>query len=187
MKYDYQKGFTLTEVVILIGLFSIVLIGLLNIFDWQSKVYNLEHAEVMATGSARTAMNNMTIMLAQGTTLVNNRTISGTNYTSGGSSVIVQMPSYDSSGQVIQSTYDYVVYYTSGSNLYQLTELGTGSARDAGTKLLTDRLNSLAFTYNSGDFSQVSEVGINLTTRANYRGNNSVTTNLIETVFLRNK
>lgn len=182
-----QDGFTIIEVVIVTAIFAILLLGLMNIFDWQNKVYNLEQAEVMATGSARVAMNSLNFTLAQGIQLENTRNINGTDYTTGGNSLVVRLPSYDSSGALIDGVYDYVAYYSNGSNLYQLTETGTGGARPHGTKLLSDRLESFTLTYNVGDIPSVSQVTVNLTTQAFYRGNQSVTTNLVETIFLRNK
>lgn len=187
LKITNQSAFTIIEVTIVIGLFAILLLGLFSIFDWQNKIYNFEQAEVQATGSARTAMNSLTFTLAQGIRLETSRTISGTNYTTGGGGLVVQLPAYNSSGDLIPSVYDYVAYYSNGTNLYQVTEAGSGSARPAGTKLLSDKLNSFALTYNNGDVTLASEVTVDITTQANYRGNQSVTSNLEETIFLRNK
>lgn len=182
-----QNGFTIIEVSIVIALFTILLLGLLSIFDWQNKIYNFEQAEVQATGSARTAMNSLTFTLAQGIRLESSRTINGTNYTTGGGSVVVQLPAYSSSGDLIPSVYDYVAYYSTGTNLYQITEAGSGSARPAGTKILSDKLNSFSLTYNNGDVTAASEVSVVVTTQAAYRGNQSVSSTLQETIFLRNK
>jgi prepilin-type N-terminal cleavage/methylation domain-containing protein len=186
-KQHRQAGFTLFEMIIVIFLFAILLVGLLNIFDWQQKVYNFEQAEIAATGTARNAMNSLTFGVAQGSAILASRTIDGTTYTTGGSTVVLQLPSYDSATNLIPNTYDYLVYSASGTDLHQITEAAVNSERDSGTKLLTGSLESFNLTYNNGDPTLASQVGVDLTTRAYYRGNNSVTVNLAETIFLRNR
>lgn len=181
-----QSGFTLFEMVIVIFLMAVLLIGLLNMFDWQQKVYNLEQAEIAATGSARNAMNAMTFGLAQGSAIIASRNISGADYSTGSSTVIVQVPSFDSSGNWISGSSDYIVYTTNGTNLYQIIESAAGSSRTAGTKLLSDTLETFTLSYNNASPAAASQVSIDLTTRAYYRDNQSVTVNLQETIFLRN-
>lgn len=133
----------------MIFLFAILLVGLLNIFDWQQKVYNLEQADIAATGTARVAMNAMTFGLAQGSAIIATRNIDGTDYSTGGSTIVVQVPSYDSSGNWLSGSSDYIVYTADGNRLTQVTEAAVDSARVAGTKLLTDSLETLALTYNN--------------------------------------
>lgn len=182
-----QDGFTMMEMVIVIFLFAILLIGLLNIFDWQQKIYNLEQADIAATGSARVAMNNLTFALAQGSSLVATRNINGTDYSTGGSSVVVQVPAYDDSNNWLPAEYDYYVFVADGTNLNQIIDATPNSARQSGTKLLTNSLESFALTYNNGDPTAASQVSVNLTTKSYYRGNHSVSVNLQETIFLRNR
>ncbi len=182
-----QDGFTLFEMIIVIFLFAILLVGLLNIFDWQHKIYNLEQAEIAATGTARVALNAMTFGMAPGSAIVASRTIDSTNYVTGGSTVVVQLPSYDSSNNVIADTWDYIVFSASGSNLTQTIDAANNSERNSGTKLLTDSLENFALTYNNADPTAASQITVNLTTRSYYRGNNSTSVNLQETIFLRNR
>lgn len=182
-----QAGFTLMEMIILVFLFAVLMLGLMNIFDWQIKVYNLEQAEMLATGSARVAMNNLNLMLVQGSSIVAQRTINGTDYTTGGSSIIVQLPAYDVSGNLIAATYDYVVFTASGTNLTQVMDLAANSARRNTTKTLSDKIQSFALTYNNADPTSANKVTIDLTTRAYYRGNKFTTVSLNETIFLRNR
>lgn len=187
VKLRQQKGFTLTEMIIVIFLFSVLLLGLLNIFDWQQKVYNLEQADIAATGSARNVMNNMTFALAQGSSLISSRNINGIDYTTGGGSIVIQVPAYDVSGNWIPSEFDYYVYTADDNELFEIIDASANSARESSTKLLTESLETFALTYNNGNPTAASQVSVNLTTRAFYRGNQSVSVNLQETIFLRNR
>lgn len=182
-----QAGFTLFEMIIVIFLLAILLVGLLNIFDWQQKVYNLEQADIAATGTARVALNAMTFAIAQGTEIVASRNINGTDYSTGGSTIVVEVPSYDSNGDWLPSDHDYLVFTANGNRLEMITDAAANSDRKSGTKLLTDSLESFALTYNNGTPSQASQVTAIVTTRAYYRGNQSISVTLQETIFLRNK
>lgn len=175
------------EMIIVIFLFAILLIGLLNIFDWQQKVYNLEQADIAATGSARNVLNAMTFSLAQGRSIISSRTVNGTGYTTGGGTVIVEVPAYDSGGNLVADTWDYIIFHVNGTEVIQIIDAAGSSARESGTKLLTDTLESLSLTYNNPTPSSASQVTVNLTNRAYYRGNQSVSVNLQETIFLRNR
>ena len=182
-----QAGFTLFEMIIVIFLFAILLIGLLNIFDWQQKVYNMEQAEVLATGSARNVMNNMNMYIAQADQIEASRTINGVLYTTGGTTIVVRLPSFDASGDLLASTYDYFVFTQNGTNLNQVVELAANSGRKAGNKLLSDKVDSFALTYNNGTVTAASKVTVNLTTKAYFRGTQFADATLAQTIFLRNK
>ncbi|QQS22732.1 type II secretion system protein [bacterium] len=66
-----QQGFTIMEVVIVIALFAIILVALLSLFDWHQKIFILEQADVRATSSVRSTMNNMSKYVAQASNIEN--------------------------------------------------------------------------------------------------------------------
>lgn len=183
-----EQGFTLIEIIIVIAIFSALMLALLNLFDWHNKVYLLERADTQATGSARITMNNMTKYIAQASQVLASRTINGTTYTTGSNTVVLQLPSFDASGNLIASTNDYVVYNLSGTTLSQITELGSASsARYAGTKVMSQDVGTLSITYDTVDVTAATKVTINLRTQAVSRGSNMVDTQVTNTIFLRNK
>lgn len=183
-----EQGFTLIEIIIVIAIFSALMLGLLNLFDWHNKVYLLERADTQATGSARITMNNMTKYIAQASQVLASRTISGTTYTTGATTVVLQLPSFDTSGNLITNTNDYVVYNLSGTTLSQITELGSASsARYAGSKVMSQDVGTLSITYDTVDVTAATKVTINLRTQAVSRGSNMVDTQVTNTIFLRNK
>ncbi len=141
-----QQGFTLMEVVIVMFLFSVLLLGLMTIYDWHQKVYLLEQADVRATGSVRTALNEMSRYIAQGDKIIASRTIAGQTYNTGTGALILELPSRSSTDNVITNTFDYVTYYVSGTDLYQVVEVGTGSNRPAGKRQLSSTIDTLSFT-----------------------------------------
>ncbi len=182
-----QQGFTIIEIVIVTFLFAILLMGMLGIFDWHQKVFLLEQAEVRATGSVRTAFNEMTRYIAQGNQILASRTISGQTYNTGASALVLEIPSLNSSGNVIATSFDHVIYYASGTELHQIIEPGTGSVRPAGNRQLSSSLQSLSFTYNNADPTQASSVVVDITAQAQARGTSVVTAHAVDTIFLRNR
>lgn len=171
----------------MLGLFVVVLVGLLSLFDWHNKVYSLELADIRATGGARTAFNNMSDYIAQGTLVQAYRTVNGTTYTTDSDTLVLEMPALGSDGNFIASTYDYVVYNLSNGSLYEITDFASNSVRDhVGTKLLADQVQSLTFTYDTGDPTQAKNVSIDLQVKVTSRGTSSVTAHLADTILLRN-
>src|SRR5690349_4747585 len=128
-----KSGFTLIELVIVLGISSIVLLGLLSLFEWHQKVFVYEQADVQVTSSARQVMNNMSEYIAQGYMILSSRTINGTAYTTDADTIVLQIPSRNSSGSAIAGTYDYVVFNLSNGSIYQSIETGNGSVRPSGT------------------------------------------------------
>jgi prepilin-type N-terminal cleavage/methylation domain-containing protein len=186
-----QKGFTIIELVIVLGVSSILLLGLMNLFDWHHKVYVLEQADVRAQTSARNALLNMAKYIAQATEIEASRTVGGTLYTSGGSALVLEVPSQSGGGNsdpnIIPNNYDYITYYVSGGGLYQVIEPGGGSVRKAGTKQLAEGVDTFSLSYNNGTPALASSVVIDLQTRITTRGSSSVTAHVTDTIFLRNR
>lgn len=182
-----QKGFTIIEIVIVIFLFSILLLGLFTIFEWQQRIYSLEMAEMQATSGARAALNEFSESIAQAKNIITSRTVSGTTYSTSGNNLVLELPAVNASGQIIGGGNDYIIFYTNGTSLYKLIDPVNESVRVGGTKLLTDKLQNLSLTYNNGGYIQANQIDIAIITRAFYRGNQSVTVNLDQKAFLRNK
>lgn len=180
-----HKGFTLIEVLIVISLTSIVLLALLGLFDWHNRIYYLEQAQVMATGGARTAMNHLEEHIAQARAVTASRTINGTLYTSSNSAMVLQMPAISDTGSIVPVTYDYIVYYVSGTGLYELVQADAGSSRASVSKQLTNDIDSFSLTYNNADLTQASTVTVDLQTRVSAPRTHA-TTHVRETILLRN-
>lgn len=170
----------------MIFVLSLLLLGMLSLFDWHNKVYYLEQAEVQATGSARTALSHMDKYIGQASTILASQDIGGTTYNSGATTVVLQIPAIDNNNDIIATTSDYVVYYVDGTQLFEVLQAGTNSIRKSATKQLSDSVNTLSFSYDNADYSQVRKVTVDLQTRAQARAT-QVNTHLTQTIFLRNR
>ncbi len=182
-----QKGFTLIEVIIVIGIFSFLMVALLNLFEWHNKVYFQERAEVQTTDGTRQAFNSMTKYIAQASHILSSITFGSTNYTTDNHTLVLQLPAFDSNGNIISNGSDYVIYYLANNSLYQLIQTNGSSARHAGTKLLSENVSSLSFTYNNASPAAADTVTVDLQTQASVRNVSTVTSHLNDVIFLRNQ
>lgn len=180
-----EEGFTIIEIVVV--LFFIALIGtaLFAVFTEHNKIYNFEQALIKATGSARTSLNEITEFGLQAHRVIQSQTVNSVAYTSGAQTLILQLPAIDSSGSIINGTYDYVVFNLSGSTLTEQIQAGSGSARATGAKQLSTSVTSLAFTYDNVDFTQVKNISVDLRTAETSRGE-TINQHLEQKIRIRN-
>lgn len=180
-----QPGFTLIEIVVGIGVISILIFSLLNLYLAYGSLYNFQNAELTTLSEGRTVMSEFTLFTIQAYRVVGNFTFSTTTYYSGTSTLVLQIPAIASDGSIISNIWDYIVFYPSGNNLYRQTQANAGSARVSGTKLLTSNLQSLSFTYDNIDFTQVQKVSIDLNLQKQ-DSKYTATSHLTEQLILRN-
>ena len=180
-----NRGFTLLELLLVTFLFGLILIALFDMFFGYKKIFDIEQSFVRATGGARDVVAAVSKTARDADQVVSSHTFSGTPYTSGTTTAVFELPSINSSGDTIASTYDYVAIYASGTDAYQLTEVGVGSSRSAGTRHLTDVLQSMTFTYNSNSFANVKQVTVDVTASSTAR-QQTAQQHLREQIYLRN-
>lgn len=144
-----NAGFTLLEIVIIVGVSTLIVLALIPLYSGYIRTYSYTTAVGDTAGSAAATANELQKWVLQSNRIVTNTTISGTLYTTSSTTLALELPSIDSSGAIIASAYDYVVFYSSGTKLYRLLSSNAGSSRVSGTKTLSTTLSSLTFTYNN--------------------------------------
>jgi prepilin-type N-terminal cleavage/methylation domain-containing protein len=180
-----ESGFTLVEMVIVIALLSLLLLAFLNLFDNHGKLFNFESGRIRTTSGTRFAMSELQKYTLQAESVLVSATVNGTSYSSSSSVMVLRLPSVDASNNAIDSTWDYVAFYLTGTNLYRTVEANGSSVRASGTKLLSDTVSSLSFTYNSADFTQVNQIDVDLTSQLQIK-NSAVSSREQQKLYLRN-
>jgi hypothetical protein len=174
------------EIAIVIFLFAIILLALFNLFDWHGKVFRFQEGQFQVTSSSRAAVNEIQHYTLQAYRVLASRTINGSNYNSGGQTLVLQLPAIDGSGAVLDATWDYAAFYLTGANLYATIQADSASSRPSiTTKLLSDTVSALTFTYNSADFNLVNKVTVDITTQKQVRAQ-LLSDRLQENLYLRN-
>jgi len=143
------KGFTLTEVLLVVSIFTIIMIGIISFYIGQ---YNLNNNHINLSNAQikhAAVHNNLVSILSHGRALLASTTISGNNYTISNSIVIVELPSVDNTGNIISNSFDTVVIILEGTQLKSFIEAADGSRLSDGEKLLLDDLTSFAVSYEN--------------------------------------
>ena len=147
------------EVVLVIALVAILSLAIMDMFSGQSKIFNFQNSELTITNDARMALDEVDNYVRGA-----NRVIETYDtYTTGTTTLLLQMQSLDASGYLIPGTYDIVIAYLDGSRLMLKLIPDVASNRQSFEKMLADNVTGLVFTYNNNDMSLVTEVSEQIT------------------------
>lgn len=153
-----EKGLTLAEVLITASIFMVagaILVNILlqnnNLFVKQSSKVDqglsLNNANLAISDSIRNASS---VLTSSPTTPV---------YSTDAHTLVLQLPSLDSSGNVISGSFDYRVIVRDTANpkiLRQLTFPTPPSTRKAGNQILVNNLSAIDFSYLDASGNPVS-------------------------------
>jgi len=185
MQSQRQCGFTLIETLIVLAISTIMLIALCVLIYTFNTASSYEQTSIQSSSSASAVIREIQALTLPASGVLQTHTFSGTAYTSTSTSLVLEIPSIDNSGNTIANTYDYAAFYVTGTNAYRLLQANASSARISGTKKLSSYIQSLTFTYNSSDFTQTSIVTADVQTRAMVK-QNIISSRQREQVRLRN-
>jgi prepilin-type N-terminal cleavage/methylation domain-containing protein len=177
-----QKGFTIIETLIVIVLVGVMLIVLSEFFFGTSNMYRSQDAELQVNFAARVALDDIDAYVRQATVALGYFDI----YTAGPTVLILELPSIDSSQQIIPGIFDQVIISKTGSQIFRRVIPNLLSSRIAEEKLLADNVTSLVFEYNDLDYAQVSEITTTLNI-SNDTGKELRTLDISSRSTLRNK
>lgn len=180
-----QKGFTLIETIVAIGIASLLIGVLFLLFDNYNKVFKAQQTSARVLVSASQAGNELQNYARQASAVVSSYTFSGTTYTSNSTTLVMKMPAVDSSGSLITGEYDYVVFYTSSGKLYEKVSAYASSDRKTLTKQLSDTASSVTFTYNNGTPSSATQVDVDIIMSAT-EAHATASHELKQTLYLQN-
>lgn len=183
------RGISLMETMVVIGIMSLLLIIITQIFALNYDIFTKQSKrsdnEVGAILAAKTISQ-----MARGAEAVEaSHTFNGTARTSSSTGLVLKIPAVDASNNVLAGVYDYIAFYRSSStptNIMAVTEAGSGSARIAGTRLITAHNSVLTFRYNNPTITDADRVSMYLVNTQSQRGL-TLTTRAWTSIFLRNK
>lgn len=164
-----KRGFSLIEATIVMGISATALIALVNLFLLFNSTYGYQQAFLSAAGSSGAAINAIEAAVLPASQVLASRDFSGTTYSSATTTLVLELPAIDSSGNILVGVRDYIAFYASSTTLYRLTQAGAGSVRPSGIKQLSTTLNTLSFTYDDADFTKVTNVSVDLRTQARFK------------------
>ena len=185
MMIQRPSAFTLIETVIVVAVSLSMMLALSLLLYTFNKSSTHGKLSAQSYDSASAVLREVEAFVLPASAVLETHSFASATHTSTTTSLVLQVPSIDSSGNVITNTYDYVAFYTAGTNVYRLLEKNALSARVAGTQLLSQTLGALSFSYDSATFSEIRVVTIDIETGATVK-EEVFTTRLREQIRLRN-
>lgn len=191
-------GLTLIELVIAIGLFSLLSITLTAIFNQAWRSYYYQQAKTHLQGKAEQAINKIVDTSRETLTVVSTYTASDENtYTTSDQELVLELAAIDENNQIIADQYDYFIFLrdpTNNKNLLLLVYPDEASARPEEDKVLTDRLASLAFSFQNdqgetivSNFEETVMIEINLSLEGEPKYGQTAQVQTTSKARLRNK
>lgn len=149
-----EKGFSIVELLVVLPIFGILAFFLAYIGIFHFQTYDSQTAELTITADARGALDDIDNYVRQ----ANRVLTSYLAYNTSPSVLVLQIPSLDSGGQTISATYDTVVFYVSGTDLYRQVFSNFLSSRPNITQKLASNVQSNTFYYDNVDYFLVKQV-----------------------------
>lgn len=185
-----QRGFTLVEILVIFVVASIAGVLLLAILNQSNRLFFNQSSKVTQGINLNDASLQISESIRQTQAIAVSYANGGTTYTTGSSTLVLQIPSTDSAGSSISQTYDYIVITQDMALLRKKIFPDAVSKRSSEDKVLSTRLSSLQFTYLDNSDIVVSPT---LATKISYTislldksGSGNQQTNGSGTVILRN-
>ena len=181
-----ERGFTLIELILVIFVSSILLIGLLGLYSWHSRVYSYQQAVIGVTEQSRLGGNSLKTYASKAELVLASATVDGVDFVSTTTSVILLLPVTDSGGEVISGANDLALFYLSGKDFFFKLKPHASSSRLSLLKLLSDSVNTLTLGYDNADFNFVESINIDMEALKQSQDGTIVKSRLQENIKLRN-
>ncbi len=180
-----MKGFTLIETVIVIAFSAVMMLAIAVLAFNFNKISLYNQASIKSSGSASALIREIEDLVFSASEVLASHTFSGSVYSSSQGVLVLEIPSVDVSGNVISNTYDYAVFYVTGTNAYRILETNALSSRSSGTKILSTTISALTFSYNGADMPSTNIVTVDIQAQA-YAKQEILSDHLREQIRLRN-
>lgn len=178
-------GYTLIETMFGLAILLFLVFALFGIYLQFGKIYSLGQSGASSVNSTRTALNGLVVYIAQANAVSGSHTIQGTLYTSNTTTLVLRLPSPTAGGNILSNVSDYVVYTATSGLLYRIIDPGVGSARASSTKIVSNSLSSLTFSYNATPKTSSTIITASVTASST-SGRISTSSTANESIILRN-
>jgi hypothetical protein len=144
------RGFGILESMFAMGIFTIIL----GVIAWSivdsARMGNADYASVYNETSTRQVLDKFIADAHASSQVLASYTYGSTTYTSNiNNTLILKAPSYDSSGNIISSSYDYIVYHLVGNaapyTLNRLVVTSSGSRPSSADTAIATNVQSATF------------------------------------------
>ncbi len=186
MNTSTTRAFTIIEILVVLFIAALCSISVVAIYSNYMGVYAQQQVYIDLAQSTSATVSSVDTFARQADSIVSSYVYSGTTYTTGSTTVVFEVPSINSSGDIISSTYDYVVIYATSTSIYRIISAGSGSSRTTGTVALADNVSNLSLTYDNASLSSATKIDVDVVTQSTVHGQ-TLQSHLHQQSYLRNR
>lgn len=180
------RAFTLVEILVVLAIVSFIVAAITDLLLHYNSTLTLQQATIDVDMSANQVVYEVEQAALQASAISASHTFGSATYYSGSSALVLQVPSIDSSGNIISGSNDYIAFFaTSTTNAYEVVDAAVGSSRGDTTRLLSDVLSTLTFTYGTTTPANATSTTVDVVT-STMVGTTTISRHLDEQVYLRN-
>lgn len=142
-----NKGLSLVELLIAVGVLAILMILLTTIFLSQSQNFEYQQTKLLLEGYFEIVLATIKNFVSAADSILSNQNIQGTDYTSGAETLVLRLPSIDSAKKTIAGQYDYAAIFKSGSDIKIVLSPSAQSIRKLENRVLAQYVSWVNFDY----------------------------------------
>ncbi len=149
---ESEKGFSLLEIVTLVGILALLFVIMMEVFINYGRIVNRDTQKAIIHSQYSFIADEIGENLRMAAAILPSRNMNGTTYSSGSDAIVIKIPSIDANGSVIEDTWDYAVFYIDSAETNKLfygLQPDPLSSRPAANRLLSDKISFFKFTYNN--------------------------------------
>jgi len=190
-----NRGVTLVELLVALGISVLLFASVFTVNLMARQTFEFSANFVDVHGGTRMGMDWMAKDVRWANQILSSIVIGSDTYTTADDELVLEIPSIDNSGIVIEGTSDYVVYHLNASDetiLERIIDADATSSRSDETRTISNNVNTIAFSSNGTglgsivDVTSLTQVEVNLTTQKTALSGKVVNDDLNSVIELRN-
>lgn len=186
-----SDGVTLVELLVGIGIMSIIVLIVVNLFISSGRFSSAEQLRIDVSEKAARVLSGLDETLREARAVITSANYSSVTYTTGDTTVVLTTPSLLADGSLSLSDTDTVIVYRDTSDPDNIAlrriiaALGTGSTRTTGSTTLVQGVKDVYFRYTTDVPTETTVVSATVTTETSVN-NRPFTAAMILNATLRN-
>ncbi len=142
-----ERGLTLVEVLVAMGLAAVVGTLLLSVMINSAGLFYKESSKLQEGLNINDTLAKVRQSIKQSSGVSATYTSSGTTYTSSSTQIVLKIPAIDALGNIISSTFDYLVFFQDSTKLRYKLFPDAQSSRKSQDQIFSTSVDSLTFKY----------------------------------------
>lgn len=142
-----EKGLTLVEVLVALGIVSVVGALILMIIVNSAGIFTDQSVKVQGGVDANEALSQMRRTVKDASSVAASYTDGATVYTTGANQLVLKLAAFDNSGNIIDNSFDYVVFFRDQKIIRMKIFPDAVSSRKPANTVLATQATDLYFQY----------------------------------------